>query len=102
MFGLGLAQCVAGELPLRDGEQPGQGDLLLRGLGAETERDLLREPGRGQRQDQPQGPPGRPARHLGVRAPRTVSDTKLTTNSDPTTNQYKHTHDRFLLIIVTL
>lgn len=90
MFGLGLAQCVAGELPLRDSEQPGQGDLLLRGPGAETERDLLREPGRGQRQDQPQGPPGRPARHLGVRAPRTVSDTniqQMLINADPTTHQ---------------
>ena len=87
MFGLGLAQCVAGELPLRDSEQPGQGDLLLRGPGAETERDLLREPGRGQRQDQPQGPPGRPARHLGIRAPGTVSETKHTTNADPTTHQ---------------
>ena len=43
LFGLGLAQCIiiAGELPLRDSEQQGQGDLLLRGLGAETERDLL-------------------------------------------------------------
>ena len=75
MFGLGLAQCIiiAGELPLRDSEQQGQGDLLLRGLGAETERDLLRGPGRRQRQDQPQGPSGRPAWHLGVWAARTVS-----------------------------
>ena len=86
MFGLRLAQYVAGELPLRDSEQQGQGDLLLRGPGAQTERDLLRGRGRGQRQDQPQGPPGRPAGHLGVWASGTVSGN--ITTADPTINQF--------------
>ena len=63
---------------MRDSQQPGEGDLLLWGPGAQTERDILRGRGRGEHQDQPQGPPRRPARHLGVWAPGTVSGEHFT------------------------